>query len=153
MKSDPYTCHVLSPKTGVYALHLVQPEHVSRGLSIKGRRSGRQTSFQARWGREKHWLCDLVEKRCFHPGRGWGGSPASDPAIAKILNVSSIPEGNLVLLSSPSPSSTHRKKAGHIFSPKICRMAVAMSTGIHMLLDIRFFRSSVAMVTKYHLPD
>ena len=106
-------------------------------------------------GREKHWLCDLVEKRCFHPGRGRGGGgcPDSDRTIARILNVSSILEGNLMLLSSPSPSSTHRKKTGHIFSPQICRMAVAMSTGIRMLLDIRFFRSSVAMVTKYHLPD
>lgn len=38
-------------------------------------------------------------------------------------------------LNAPLPD---RKNTRHVFSPKICRMAVAMSTGSRMLLDIRF---------------
>lgn len=125
---------------------LVEAKQGSRDLnSIKEGRGRSQISFPE--SGEDIGYVTLWKSSAFTLGEGSGLFPQN-------LSVSSVLEGNPVLLSSPSPSSIHRQEEGKThFLPQICRMVVAMSTGIRMLLDIRFFRSSVAMVTKYHLRD
>ena len=96
-------------------ISLVEPKQVSRGLNIKDRRGRRQISIQA-WG--VGWKALLMRPCRKELLLHWRRCPASDPAIAPNLNVSSILEGNLVLLSSPSPSSTQAGRRQDTFSPQ-----------------------------------